>query len=86
MRYFKFRNVNGALVPFSRDPVQVFQITGKYLSEALILASTNPQYDNRLFTKLRIQYKKIARSQHIVYTHSEQFMYTTCSELGIFMY
>ena len=26
MRYFKFRNVNGALVPFSRDPVQVFQI------------------------------------------------------------
>ena len=26
MRYFKFRNVNGELVPFSRDPVQVFQI------------------------------------------------------------
>ena len=24
LRYFKFRNVNGALVPFSRDPVQVY--------------------------------------------------------------
>ena len=24
-------------------------VTGKYLSEALILASTNPQYDDRLF-------------------------------------
>ena len=37
------------------------------MSEALILASTNPQYDDRLW-------------------HSEPFMYTTCSELGIFMY
>ena len=27
-------------------------ITGKYFSEALILASTNPQYDNRLFMEL----------------------------------
>ena len=27
-------------------------ITGTYLSEALILASTNPQYDNRLFIEL----------------------------------
>ena len=60
MRYFKFRNVNGALVPFSRDPVQVFQITGKYLSEALILASTNPQYDNRLFTELKFIYSEKA--------------------------
>ena len=38
---------------------------------------------------------KIPRSEHVVYTncfflllflHSKQFMYTTCSELGIFMY
>ena len=28
----------------------------KSLSEALILASTNPQYDDRLFIKLRVQY------------------------------
>ena len=29
--------------------------TGKSLSEALILASTNPQYDDRLFIDSRIQ-------------------------------
>ena len=27
-------------------------VTGKSLSEALIFASTNPQYDNRLFMKI----------------------------------
>ena len=30
--------------------------TGKSLSEALIFASTNPQYDNRLLIELQIQY------------------------------
>ena len=29
--------------------------TGKSLSEALILAATNPQYDIRLFIELRVQ-------------------------------
>ena len=33
--------------------------TGKSLSEALIFASTNPQYDNRLFIELQVQYMKI---------------------------
>ena len=33
--------------------------TGKSLSEALILVSTNPQYDKRLFIDLRVQYMKI---------------------------
>ena len=63
------------------------------MSEALILASTNPQYDDRLFIELQVQYMKIPSSEHVVYTncfflfwHSEQFMYTTCSELVIFMY
>ena len=41
--------------------------TGKSLSEALIFASTNPQYDNKLFIvhencKLRIP------AEHVVYT------------------
>ena len=31
-------------------------VTGKSLSEALIFASTNPQYDDRLFTELQVQY------------------------------
>jgi hypothetical protein len=34
------------------------------LSEALIFASTNPQYDNRLFIELQNQYRKIPRSEH----------------------
>ena len=29
--------------------------TGKSLSEALIFASTKPQYDNRLFIELQVQ-------------------------------
>ena len=37
--------------------------TGKSLSEALIFASTNPQYDDRLFIELQIQYMKIASSE-----------------------
>ena len=36
--------------------------TGKSLSEALFLASTNPQYDNRLFIELHVQYMKIPSS------------------------
>ena len=32
--------------------------TGKSLSEALILESTNPQYDKRLFIDLPVQYMK----------------------------
>ena len=32
------------------------QYTGKSLSEALILGSTNPQYDKRLFIDLPVQY------------------------------
>ena len=40
-------------------------ITGKSLSEALIFASTNPQYDNRLLIELQVQYMKIASSEHV---------------------
>ena len=32
--------------------------TGKSFSEALIVASTNPQYDKRLFIELQIHYIK----------------------------
>ena len=40
--------------------------TGKSFSEALILASTNPQYDRRLLIELRVQYMKITSSEHVV--------------------
>jgi hypothetical protein len=62
-------------------------VTGKSLSEALIFAPTNPQYDKRLFIDLPVQYMKTTSSEHVVHTncflflfwHSEQFMHTTCS-------
>ena len=37
-------------------------ITGKSLSEALIFASTNPQYEDRLFIEFQVQYMKIPSS------------------------
>ena len=43
--------------------------TGKSMSEALIFASTNPQYDNRLFIELPVQYMKIPSLEHVVYTN-----------------
>ena len=68
--------------------------TGKSFSEALILASTNPQYDKRLFIDLPVQYMKTTSSVHVVYINcsecqnknKKQIVYTTCSELAIFMY
>ena len=39
--------------------------TGKSLSEALILASTNPQFDDRLFIELRVQYRKNPSSEPV---------------------
>ena len=38
------------------------KVTGKSLSEALFFASTNPQYDDRLFIELQVQYMKISSS------------------------
>ena len=38
--------------------------TGKSMSEALSFASTNPQYNNRLFIELPLQYMKIPSSEH----------------------
>ena len=46
--------------------------TGKSLSEALILASTNPKYYHRLFIELPVQYMKTTSSKHVEYI--------TCSE------
>ena len=72
----------------------MYNCTGKSLSEAFILTSTNPQYDKRLFIDLPVQYMKTTSSEHVVYINcsecqnknKKQFVYTTCSEPGIFMY
>ena len=68
--------------------------TGKSLLEALILASTNPQYDKRLFIDLPVQDMKTTSSEHVVYINcfgcqnknKKKFVCTTFSELVVFMY
>ena len=45
----------------------MFAATGKSFSEALIFASTNQQYDDRLFIELLVKYMKTASSEHVVY-------------------
>ena len=63
--------------------------TGKSLSEALIFAPTNPQYDDRLLIELRVQFCNVVYTNCFflfLFWHSKQFMYTKCSELGIFTY
>ena len=47
--------------------------TSKSLSESLIFASTNPQYDNRLFMGLQVQYMKFPSSEH-----DENMLRTCC--------
>ena len=43
------------LEPFFKYGSNNISSTGKSLSEALIFASTNPQYDNRFFIELQLQ-------------------------------
>ena len=64
------------------------------MSEALPFASTNPRYGKRLFIDLPVKYMKTTSAEHVVYINCSecqnknktQFVYTTCFELGIFMY
>ena len=66
--------------------------TGKSVSEALILESVNPQYDDRLFIDLQLLTQKNTNSEHVVYKNcfecqnKNQFLYTTCSQLTFFLY
>ena len=68
--------------------------TGKSLSEALIFASTNPQYDDRLFIDLKLLTQINTNSEHVVYKkcfecqnkNKKQSLYTTCSQLVFFLY
>ena len=53
--------------------INVNYSTGKFFSEALILTSTNPQYDKRLFIKSPVQYMKIPSSEHVVYINCSEY-------------
>ena len=63
-----------SLIVRNRDTIS----TGKSFSEALILASTNPQYDKRLFIDLPVQYMKTTSSEQVVYINS-------CFVFGFFL-
>ena len=55
--------------------------TGKSLSEALILGSTNPQYDKRLFIDLPVQYMKTRSDENYkLRTWGEHVVCINCSE------
>jgi hypothetical protein len=63
---------------------------GRSLSEVLILASNNPQYDDRLFIELPVQYMKIPSSEHVVFINcsecqnkTKKIVFTMCSELSM---
>ena len=61
----------------------MYVVTGKSLSEVLIYLSINPQYGNKLFNNLRVQYKKIPRAEHVKNvsrTCQEHGIYTNCFE------
>ena len=60
---------------------QSFNHTGKSLSEALIFASTNPQYDKRLFIELRVQYMKIPSSEHQENMLCTQIVFCLCFDI-----
>ena len=74
--------------------------TGKSLSEAFILTSTNPQYDKRLFIDLPVQYIKLQAqnmgrtccAHKLVFVFALTFrtiyahnMFSPCSELVVLM-
>ena len=82
---------NAVLKIMRRYPILVIIGTGKSFSEALILASTHPQYDKRLFIDLPVLTRKLQAQNMLctyivfLFLHSKQCMYTTCSELVVFM-
>ena len=83
--------------PLLNEYKQMKHIPTKYFYRQIFFRSSysNPQYDKRLFIELQVQYIKITCSEHVVYINcsecqnknkNKQLMYTTCSELVIFMY
>ncbi len=66
-------------------------VTGKSFSEALILASSNPQYDKRLFIELPVQHPETTSAEHwqnigrTLAEHGKNKFYP-CSVLVVFMY
>ena len=54
------------------DDEEEGESTGKSLSEALTFALTNPQYDDRLFIDLSVEYINISSSEQVVYINCSE--------------
>ena len=57
------RNPNFSGLNLKMTCQKLINHTGKFMSETLIFASTDPQYDNRLFIELPVYYTKIPSSE-----------------------
>ena len=59
----QFKNVHEKSYAELKNQIKSLD-TGKSLSEALFVTSANPQYDDRFFIELQVQYMKIPSSEH----------------------
>ena len=60
--------------------------TGKSVSEALILESVNPKYDNRLFIDLQLLTQKNTSSEPVILPipkKSNMYQYLKCTAISI---
>ena len=48
------------------------RLTGEFLLDTLILASTNTQYDKKWFIELQVQCMKIPSLEHVVYINCSE--------------
>ena len=60
-----------------KDPTHMHQcflylVQVNFFQKHYILASTNPQFDKRLFIELQVQYIKITSSEHVVYINCSE--------------
>ena len=60
---------NGTKFACCKDGIYALTSTGKSFPEALILGSTNPQYEKRLFVDLPVLHMKTTSSEYVVYTN-----------------
>ena len=80
---------------FDKTVKKIFVKSSKYryiifFSEALILASVNPQHKKRLFIEFPKKYKVTTCCVQKLFCfcvlHSKQFLYTACSDAVFFLY
>ena len=64
MRLYQKKAIRFFLENVKQISVTLDKVTGKSFSEALILASTNQQYEKRLFIELPVQHMKTTSADH----------------------